>query len=274
MHKISLNLENIKIKKNLKSKSLNNFKNKNSLKILNIKTLNNSSNKMRLIKKYNDGRNDNKILKINKSKKNKKFYSYDMKLENNFDREYLNKYLTTRKYQKKYLDYEKLMVKELKFQKYFLNIKNYNSKLYFDDYQKELTNYNNDINERHYISKENAYRKYLVINNKVNDEIFGNKADIQKIINEHKRKITNITKGFKLLGKATVDDEKMKNCMNKVIQKYIIENRAKKLGKINNCVDNEIIKKKNEKHILRLNNSIKNIVCQFNSKKKLYTNSN
>ena len=62
--------------------------------------------------------------------------------------------------------------------------------------------------------------------------------------------------------------------MNKVIQKYIIENRAKKLGKINNCVDNEIIKKKNEKHILRLNNSIKNIVCQFNTKKKLYTNSN
>lgn len=265
---------NIKIKKNLKSKSLNNYKNKNSLKILNIKTLNNNSNKIRLIKKYDDGRNDNKTLKINRNKKNKKFHSYDMKLENNFDREYLNKYLTTRKYQKKYLDYEKLMVKELKFQKYFLNIKNYNSKLYFDDYQKELTNYNNDINERHYTSKENAYRKFLVINNKVNDEIFGNKADIQKIINEHKRKITNITKGFKLLGKATVDDEKMKNCMNKVIQKYIIENRAKKLGKINNCVDNEIIKKKNEKHILRLNNSIKNIVCQFNTKKKLYTNSN
>ena len=97
--------------------------------------------------------------------------------------------------------------------------------------------------------------------------MFGNKAEMQKMINEHKKKITNIAKGFKLLGKHAFDDEKMKNCMNKVIQKYIIENRAKKLGKFNNYVDNEEIKKKNEKQILKINNSIKNINFEMNKKR-------
>ena len=271
-NKININL---KIKNNLKSKSVNSFSNKN--KIFNIKRFNYSS-KMKLIKNANvntniNGRNNCKMNKISKSK-SKQYHSYDLKLDNNFDREYLNKYLTTRKYQEKYFDYEKLMKKELKFQKIFLNIKSYNSKLYFDDYQKELTNYNNDINERNYMSKENAYKTFLSINNKVSDEIFGNKADLQKILNEHKRKITNITKGFKLLGKSIFDDEKMKNSWNKVIQRYILENRAKKMGKFNNYIDNDAIKKKNEKQIMKLNDSIKEIACKFNIKKKKYINSN
>ena len=253
---------------NIESNSLNNFRNKNKLKIFNIKTYNNNS-KIKLTKNRNiidrSDRNN-----YDKNYKNKKFHSYDFKLENNFDRKYLDKYLTTKKYQAKYFDYEKLMKKEYKFQKYFLKMKNFHSNLYFDDYQKELNN--NDINERYYNSKESAYKKFLVINNKVNNEVFGNKADLQKIINEHKKKITNITKGFKLLGKSAVDDEKMKNCMNKVIQKYIIENRAKKLGKFNNYVDNEEIKKKNEKQILKLNNTIRNINCEFNRKKNQYKN--
>jgi hypothetical protein len=265
----SLNLKR-KIK-NLKSNSVNNFSNKNNIKVFNIKAFNDSC-KIRLTKNpIINGRNNNKL---NKKSKSKEFHSYDIKLENNFDREYLNKYLTTRKYQEKYLDYEKLMKKELKFQKLFLNNKSYNSKLYFDDYKKELTNYNYDINERHYQAKEKAYKKFLVINNKVNEEIFGNQAELQKVLNEHKRKITNITKGFKLLGKSVFDDERMKNCMNKVIQRYIIENRAKKRGKFNNYVDNDAIKKKNEKQIMKINDTIKDIFYKFNIKKKQYTNSN
>ena len=230
---------------------MNNFKRKKNLNILNIKAFNNKS-KIRLTKKR---------------------FNYGKNLENDFDRNYLDKYLTTKKYQDKYLNYENLMKKELKFQKIFLNIKHYNSKLYFDDFQKELTSFKENKSERIYNSKEKAIKTFLVINNKVNDEIFGNKADIQKILNEHKRKINNITQGFKLLGKSTVDDEKMKNCWNKVIQRYIIENREKRLGKFNNFIDNQEIKKKNDKHILKFNDMIKKIDYEYNEKIIQYKNS-
>ena len=239
------------INNNIKSQSMNNFKRKKNLNILNIKAFNNKS-KIRLTKKR---------------------FNYGKNLENDFDRNYLDKYLTTKKYQDKYLNYENLMKKELKFQKIFLNIKHYNSKLYFDDFQKELTSFKENKSERIYNSKEKAIKTFLVINNKVNDEIFGNKADIQKILNEHKRKINNITQGFKLLGKSTVDDEKMKNCWNKVIQRYIIENREKRLGKFNNFIDNQEIKKKNDKHILKFNDMIKKIDYEYNEKIIQYKNS-
>ena len=258
-NKNKINLKNLN--NNIKSKSLNNYRNKTNLKLFNLKTYNNNS-KIKLTKnRNNNGRN---IFQKNLNK-TKIFHSYDSKLQNNFEREYLDKYLTTKKYQEKYFNYEKLMKKELKFQKCFLKMKNYHSNLFFEDYQKELTN--NELNQGYYDSKEKAFQKFLIINNKINDEVFGNKADMQKMINEHKKKITNIAKGFKLLGKHAFDDEKMKNCMNKVIQKYIIENRAKKLGKFNNYVDNEEIKKKNEKQILKINNSIKNINFELNKKR-------
>ena len=237
---------------NLKSKSMKYFRRKKNLKIFNIKTYNNKSK-----------------IRLNKQK-----YNLGKTLENDFDRKYLDKYLTTKKYQDKYFDYENLMKRELKFQKIFLNIKKYNSKLYLDDYQKELIKYmKENKSERNYNSKEKAIKTFLVINNKVNDEIFGNKATLQKILNEHKKKINHIAQGFKLLGKATVDDEKMKNCWNKVIQRYIMENREKKLGKFGNYIDNKEIKKKNEKHILKLNHKIKKIDYELNEKKIQYKNS-
>ena len=252
----------------LKSKTLNIFKNKNELNIFNIKTHRNNS-KIKLFKTIdNNGRNNHK----NKNN-SKKFHSYDLKLENDFEKNYLDKYLTTKNYQQSYFSYETLMKKELKFQKCFLNIKNFNSKLYFDDYKNQIKSIQEYINERNYESKEKAFKEFTIIKNKVNDEIFGNKADLQKILNDHKKKITKITKGFKLIGKSTVDDEKMKNCMNKVIQRYIIENRAKKMGKFKNFVDNEEIKKKNEKLILKLNNAIKNISYKFYKKQIQFKNS-
>ena len=252
----------------LKSKTLNIFKNRNELNIFNIKTHHNKS-KIKLFKTINNN-SRNKHKNTNKSKK---FHSYDLKLENDFERKYLDKYLTTKNYQQSYFNYEALMKKELNFQKCFLNIKNYNSKLYFDDYKSQLKSIQDNINERNYQSKEKAFKEFTIIKNKVSDEIFGNKADIQKILNDHKKKITKITKGFKLIGKSTFDDEKMKNCMNKVIQRYIIENRTKKMGKFNNFVDNEEIKKKNEKIILKLNNSIKNISYKFYKKQIQFKNS-
>ena len=255
---INQNRKNLRKENNSKSKSLNVFRNKTHLRIINCKTYNENKPKIKLTKKINSykSRNNYRKLNINKSKN---FHTYDLKLDNDFEKKYLDKYLTTKKYQDSYFLYEKLMKKELNFQKLFLNIKNYNSKLYFDDYKKQITSLEENINEGNYKSKEKAYKHFIIINDKVNDEVFGNKAEIQKKLNEHKKKITNIAKGFKLLGKSVFDDEKMKNCMNKVIQKYIIENRKKKLGKISNCVDNKEIKKKNEKHILKINNSIKYI---------------
>ena len=249
-------------KNKIKSYSLNVFRNKGNRKIFNIKTYNNIS-KMKLTKNI-DYKTRNEYHNINKSKK---FHSYDINLENDFDKNYLDKYLTTKNYQQSCLNYENLIKKELKFQKDFLNIKNYNSKLFFDDYKNQLVSIQENINERNYQSKENALKEFTIINNKVNDEIFGNKADIQKIINDHKKKITNIAQGFKLMGKSAFDDERMKNCMNKVIQRYIIENRKKKMGKFKNYVDNEEIRKKNEKQILKIDNSIKNISYQFYKKK-------
>ena len=65
------------------------------------------------------------------------------------------------------------------------------------------------------------------------------------------------------MGKSAFEGEKMKNCMNKVIKKYIIENRAKRLGNHSNFINNEKIKKTNEKYIFTLNNSIKNISYKF-----------
>ena len=252
----------------LKSKTLNIFKNKNELNTFNIKTHHNNS-KIKLFKTIdNNSRNNHK----NKNK-SKKFHSYDLKLENDFEKNYLDKYLTTKNYQQSYFKYESMMKKELKFQKYFLNIKNYNSKLYFDDYKNQIKSIQDNINERNYESKEKAFKEFTIIKNKVYDEIFGNKADLQKILNDHKKKITKITKGFKLIGKSAVDDEKMKNCMNKVIQRYIIENRTKKMGKFKNFVDNEEIKKKNEKLILKLNNAIKNISYKFYKKQIQFKNS-
>ena len=250
------NNDQIYLKKRSKFQSKTLSNNSKNFKIFNLKTYHKNNSSIKLTKNN----------KINKNK-DKKYYNYNLKLKNDFDRNHLDKYLATKKYQKKFFLYENLIRKDLKFQKFFLNSKNFNSKLYFDDHQKELIKVEDSHFEKEYFSKEKALKEFTIINSKVIDEICGNKADLKRILDEHKKKITSITKGFKLLGKGTFEGEKMKNCMSKVIQRYIIENREKRLGKFTNYVDNEQIKKKNENQINKINNSIKNISYRIYKKK-------
>ena len=133
------NKANINKRKNIKSKSFKLF----------MKTYNNFSKAK--ITKNNNNKNRNNNYNLNLSKK---FHSYDFKLENDFEKKYLDKYLTTKNYQNCYFNYEKMIKKELNFQKYFLNAKNFNSQQYFDDYQSELTSIEANMNERKYLSKE------------------------------------------------------------------------------------------------------------------------
>ena len=258
------NNDEIYLKKRNKFQSKTLSHNKKNFKIFNFKTYQKNNSTIKLSKTNNN-------IKKNKDKK---YYSYNIKLRNDFDRNYLDKYLATKQYQKKFFLYENLIRNDLKFQKYYLNSKNFNSKLYFDDHQKELIKIEDSHFEKQYFSKEKAFKEFTIINTKVTDEICGNKADLKRILDEHKKKITSITKGFKLLGKTQFEGEKLKNCMSKVIQRYIIENREKRLGKITNYVDNEQIKKKNESQINKINKSIKKISYHIYKKKMDYKNSN
>ena len=264
------NNDEIYLNKRIKFQSKTLSNNKKNFKIFNLKTYHKNSSTIKLSKNNNNS-NNNKNPNLNKIKK---YYSYNVKLKNDFERNYLDKYLTTQKYQKKFFLYENLIKNDLKFQKFFLNSKNFNSKLYFDDYQKELIKVEDSHFEKQYFSKEKAYKEFTIINSKITDEICGNKADLKRILEEHKKKINSITKGFKLLGKTAFEGEKLKNCMNKVIQRYIIENREKRLGKFANYVDNEQIKKKNEIQINKINNSIKKISYHIYKKKLDFKNLN
>lgn len=254
-------------KKILKKHKIDLKKNKKNLNFYSFKNIY-KSNTMKKLKTFSINKNNNITNNINDKSNKKKIHYFD-ELENNFERKHLDKFLTTKIYREKYSCYEKLMKNELIFQKINLALKNYNSKLYFNDFQKELTINNND---RYYSAKKKANINFLIINNKVKDEVLGNQANMQTILNEHNKEIINITKGFKLLGKSLVEDGKMKATMSKVIQKYINENKRKKKGGQNNYLETEEIKKMNEREILKFNNTIKNINYELNLKKEQINN--
>ena len=169
----------------------------------------------------------------------------DSLLQNDFERQYLDKHLLSKKYFKKFFYLDSLTSKELSFQKKMLDLKDNNSKLYFGDHKKELKNDGK-------MAREEAYKKYLELNNKAMNEI--KKAQIDDYQNEQ----------------IDVNIFDKNNNVLKVFNKYILASKEKKIKKIKIYSESyKNIKLNNENKILSLNDSIKelNLVISFKNKK-------
>ena len=159
-------------------------------------------------------------------------------LQNDFERKNLDKNLMTKNYLRKYSYYDKLYDKELKFQKQMLYFK-YNNSLY---------NKGRTIEEKDgIIGKDDLVNISLIINEKAE----------AKNKNQGKNNLElDLLKGS-FGQKQNQFSIKMKSAMSSVISKYISE-RKTLTGK-QNLVDHKRIHKLNEKKLLILDNSIKNI---------------
>ena len=162
--------------------------------------------------------------------------NYDL-LPNDFERKHLDKNLMTKNYLGKYFLYDKLSDKELKFQKQLLYCK-FNNSLY---------NKNRTIEDKDgIIGKDEIANASIIINEK---------AKYKPIIEKNSIDL-NLLKGS-FGSKQNKISLKMKSAMSSVISKYISE-RKSRIGQ-QNLFDNNKIKKINEKKLLILDNSIKNI---------------
>ena len=169
----------------------------------------------------------------------------DSLLQNDFERQYLDKHLLSKKYFKKFFYLDSLTSKELSFQKKMLDLKDNNSKLYFGDHKKELKNDGK-------MAREEAYKKYLELNNKAMNEV--KKVQIDDYQNE----------------KINVNIFDKNNNVLKVLNKYILASKEKKIKKMKIYSESyKNIKFNNENKILSLNDSIKelNLVISFKNKK-------
>ena len=169
----------------------------------------------------------------------------DSLLQNDFERQYLDKNLLSKKYFKKFFYLDSLTSKELSFQKRMLDLKDNNSKLYFGDHKKELKNDGK-------MSREEAYKKYLELNNKAINEI--KKVQIDDYPNE----------------KCDANLFDNNKSVLKVLNKYILASKEKKIKKIKVYSESyKNIKLNNENKILSLNDGIKelNLVISFKNKK-------
>jgi hypothetical protein len=160
-------------------------------------------------------------------------------LECDFERKNFDKNLMTENYLKKYSYYQNLLNQELKLHKIFL------------DFRKDNTLYNSkktlEENDIKLITKEEIMNKFLMINEQVKE----------------KENIVSKDEGIKMIKDSFISgnneiSSKMKSAMSKVISKYISE-RKKKGKKIVKILNDEQIKHINEKNILELDYSIKNI---------------
>ena len=162
--------------------------------------------------------------------------NYINQLECDFERKNFDKNLMTKNYLRKYSYYEKLSNKELKLQKVLLDFRNNNS-LYSS--KKAL-----EDNDSKIITKEEIINKFLMIDEEVKE----------------KEKKNNMVKDedLKMLNSFVLGISKMKSAMSRVINRYIQEKEknAKNNMKI---LTKEEIKQNNEKNLLELNYSIKNI---------------
>ena len=162
--------------------------------------------------------------------------NYDL-LPNDFERKHLDKNLMTKNYLRKYFHYDKLSDKELKFQKQLLYCK-FNNSLY---------NKNRTIEDKDgIIGTDEIANASIIINEK---------AKYKPIIEKNSIDL-NLLKGS-FGSKQNKISLKMKSAMSSVISKYISE-RKSRIGQ-QNLFDNNKIKKINEKKLLILDNSIKNI---------------
>ena len=226
-------------------KTQNNIKNKDNdmnLKFLTLK------NKKGSLTSRNERKNGSPIIRLisksrnaTSSKKKSKWKNNLNELECNFERKNFDKNLMTKNYLKKYSYYEKLSNKEINLQKALLDFRNnntlYNSKTALDNKEGKV------------LTKEKIIEKFNVIRENV-------KENTKVIVKDEE---LELLKDSFISGDNTKMSVKMKSAMSKVISKYIKERKkilAKKNCKIMNS--NEI-KQINEKNILELNYTIKNI---------------
>ena len=159
-------------------------------------------------------------------------------LECDFERKNFDKNLMTENYLRKYSYYQNLSNQELKMHKIFLDFRNSNIL-----YNPKKTLEENDIK---LITKEEIMNKFLMINEQVRE----------------KENLVSNDEGIKMIKDSFVSGDnqmssKMKSAMSKVIGKYINE-RRKRLSQIK-LINSDEIKEINEKKILNLDYSIKNI---------------
>ena len=169
----------------------------------------------------------------------------DSLLESDFERKYLDKNLLSQKYFKKFFYLDSLTTKELSFQKKMLDLKDNNSKLFFGDYKLELNNGGK-------MAREDAYKKYLLLNNKAMAEI----KNIQNDDYMDEKNNINILENAKTV--------------LRVLNKTIHNNKEKKIKKIKIYSESyKSINRNNEDKLLDLNNGIKelNFILSYKNKK-------
>jgi hypothetical protein len=222
-------LSNLSERKIKKKKIIFNINN------LTSSTQNSPNTKNKINSKFSSA---NRTIKALSTKRRKRIRISNMnELECDFERKNFDKNLMTGNYLKKYSYYQNLSNQELKMHKIFLDFKNSNIL-----YNPKKTLEENDIK---LITKEEIMNKFLMINEEVRE----------------KENVMTKDEGIKMIKDSFVSgnndmSSKMKSAMSKVISQYISE--RKKRGKKAN-INDEQIKRINEKNILELNYSIKKI---------------
>ena len=183
------------------------------------------------------------LLHLNTNKSmNKPKIKYKLKRTYNelpcdFEKKNLDKNLMTKNYLRKYSYYDKLSDKELKLQKQILYFKHNNT----------LYNQRKTVEEKDgIITKDDIANISLIINEN---------SKVKPVVDEKMIELNLIKES--LTSKNNSMSVKMKSAMSKVINKYIEE--RKKLMKKQKIVNTEEIKAINDKNLLQLNFSIKNI---------------
>ena len=221
-----------------------NIENKKSKRKLKIKSLISLNDKIKANTIRNEMYNGSPSFRLSKSKNistSKKKKKYLNELECDFERKNFDKNLMTKNYLKKYAYYENLSNKEIKLQKAFLDFRGSNTLYHMRRASEEK--------ENKVITKEEINNKFLVINEAV-------KENTKVIVKDEELEMLKET--F-----ASGDDNKigvkMKSAMSKVIHKYILERKKKQQKKNTKILNVDEIKHNNEKNILELNYTIKNI---------------
>ena len=235
---------------------INSNKKENKAKVIkfNLMTLStnressdNSRNKMSF--KFTPSTRSSKALSLSR----KKIYSKNNlnELECDFERKNFDKNLMTKNYLKKYSYYQSLSNKELKLQKAILDFRNHNT----------LYNPKRALDEKDskVITKEEIINKFLIINE-------GVKEKENVVVKDEELEM--LKDSFSSDNKISV---KMKSAMSKVISKYILE-KKKKAKKNVKILNDEEIKQFNEKNLLELNFSIKNINNQISKIRQIAGN--
>ena len=176
-----------------------------------------------------------------KPKKKSNWKKYLNELECDFERKNFEKNLMTKNYLNKYSYYEKLSNKELNLQKAFLDFRN-NNTLYNPKRPLESS-------ESKVLTKDDIIHKFMAIKEEVNSK--------NKIVPKDDE--LEMIKDSFISGDNSKMGVKMKSAMSKVISKYILERKKKNAKKNFKMLNDEEIKQINEKNILELNYTIKNI---------------